>query len=180
MHLSTQLTRDPALEDAPELTPAEFRHAIGQFATGVTIVTSVDQDGEPVGTTANAVTSLSLEPPLLLVCFDRSSYTLQAVRAHGAFAVNVLASPQRHLSANFARRGLSATWDGIRHHPGRTGSPRLEGVLATLECTVEEHMEGGDHEIIIGRVREVETTGKDAAPLLYWRGGYGRLLSEAS
>src|SRR5208283_4721604 len=121
-----------------DLTSEEFRRAIGHFATGVTVVTSVGPDGEPVGTTANAVTSLSLDPPLLLVCFDRVSVTLQAVRAHGAFVVNVLAERQRHLSANFARRGLAASWDGVRHHPGRTGSPRLDGVLAALECTVEE------------------------------------------
>ena len=172
--------RGTAVSDPAELTSAEFRHAIGHFATGVTIVTTVGSDGEPVGTTANAVTSLSLDPPLLLVCFDRSSVTLQAVRAHGAFVVNVLAEPQRHLSANFARRGLAATWDEVRHRPGRTGSPRLDDVLAALECTVEERLSGGDHEIIVGRVRDVETNGEDTAPLLFWRGGYGSLLEERS
>ncbi len=135
-------------------------------------MTSVGADGEPVGTTASAVTSLSLDPPLVLVCFDRASHTLRAVRAHGAFVVNVLAAPQRHLSANFARRGMAAAWDGIRHRRGPTGSPRLEGVLATLECTVEHHLPGGDHEIVVGRVREVETTGQDTGPLVYWRGSY--------
>jgi 3-hydroxy-9,10-secoandrosta-1,3,5(10)-triene-9,17-dione monooxygenase reductase component len=98
------------------------------------------------------VTSLSLDPPLLLVCFDRASVTLQAVRAHGAFVVNVLGERQRHLSANFARRGHTATWDGVHHRPGSTGSPCLDGVLAALECTVEERLPRGDHEIIVGRV----------------------------
>jgi flavin reductase (DIM6/NTAB) family NADH-FMN oxidoreductase RutF len=168
-----------AEEPSAEVTAAEFRHAIGHFATGVTIVTSVGADGEPVGTTANAVTSLSLDPPLLLVCFDRSSVTLRAVRDHGAFVVNVLAAPQQHLSANFARRGLAATWSDVRHHAGLTGSPRLDGVLAAIECTVEERMPGGDHEIIVGRVQDVETNGKNAAPLLFWRGGYGSLLGQA-
>jgi flavin reductase (DIM6/NTAB) family NADH-FMN oxidoreductase RutF len=154
---------------------ADFRHAIGHFATGVTVVTSVGRSGEPVGTTANAVSSLSLDPPLILVCFDRSSATLEAIGAHGAFAVNVLAAPQQHLSANFARRGLSAAWDGVRHHRGPTGSPRLEGVLAALECTVEDRMAGGDHEIIVGRVQEVEAGATEAAPLLFWRGGYASL-----
>jgi len=166
-------------EPPAEVTAADFRHAIGHFATGVTIVTSVGADGEPVGTTANAVSSLSLDPPLLLVCFDRSSVTLRAVRDHGAFVVNVLAAPQRHLSANFARRGLAATWDQVRHHAGPTGSPRLDGVLAAIECTVEERLPGGDHEIIVGRVQDVETNGKNARPLLFWRGGYGSLLGEA-
>jgi flavin reductase (DIM6/NTAB) family NADH-FMN oxidoreductase RutF len=160
---------------AAEITAAEFRHAIGHFATGVTVVTSIGTDGEPVGTTANAVSSLSLDPPLILVCFDRASMTLEAVRGHGAFVVNVLAAPQQHLSANFARRGLAAAWDGVRHQPGRTGSPKLHDVLATLECTVEHRMPGGDHEIVVGRVREVETAHGDVAPLLYWRGGYASL-----
>jgi flavin reductase (DIM6/NTAB) family NADH-FMN oxidoreductase RutF len=151
---------------------AEFRHAVGHFATGVTIVTSVGPDGEPVGTTANAVCSLSLDPPLILVCFERSSLTLAAIRSHGAFAVNVLAAPQQHLSANFARRGVAAVWEGVRHRPGPTGSPRLADVLATLECTVEYQVPGGDHEILVGRVRHAETAGTDAEPLLYWRGGY--------
>jgi flavin reductase (DIM6/NTAB) family NADH-FMN oxidoreductase RutF len=158
-----------------EVPAARFRHVIGQFATGVTVVTSVGAGGEPVGTTANAVTSLSLDPPLVLVCFDRESLTLDAVRSHGAFAVNVLAARQRHLSVNFARRGLAAAWHGVVHRAGRTGSPRLDGVLATLECTVEHCLPGGDHEIVIGRVRDVETSGDDAAPLLYWRGGYASL-----
>ena len=136
------------------------------------MVTSLRADGQPVGTTASAVSSLSLEPPLVLVCFDRSSLTLRAVRAHGAFVVNVLAEPQQHLSANFARHGLAAAWDGVRHRPGPTGSPRLEGVLAALECTVENSLPGGDHEIVVGRVLDIETSDGDAAPLLYWRGAY--------
>jgi flavin reductase (DIM6/NTAB) family NADH-FMN oxidoreductase RutF len=162
-------------ESATEITAPEFRQAIGHFATGVTVVTSVGADGGPVGTTASAVTSLSLNPPLVLVCFDRTSLTLQAVRAHGAFVVNVLAAPQRHLSANFARPGLAAAWDGVRHRPGPTGSPRLDGVLAALECTVENSLPGGDHEIVIGRVRDVETSDSDADALLYWRGTYTSL-----
>ena len=106
---------------------------------------------------------------------DRSSKTLESVRAHGAFAVNVLGARQQHLSANFARRGLAAAWDGVRHRPGPTGSPRLDGVLASLECTVEHRLEGGDHEIVVGRVHEVETGGAGGAPLLFWRGSYASL-----
>ncbi len=158
-----------------DVRTSEFRNAIGHFATGVTVVTSIGTSGEPVGTTASAVASLSLDPPLLLVCFDRASVTLQAVLAHGAFVVNVPVVPQRHLSANFARRGLAAAWDGVRHRPGRTGSPRLDGVLAALECTVERRIPGGDHEIVIGRVQAVETSDTDEAPLLHWRGSYGTL-----
>ena len=136
---------------AANVAAAEFRDAMGHFATGVTVVTSVGADGAPVGTTANAVTSLSLDPPLILVCFDLDSLTLQAIRGHGAFVVNVLAAAQRHLSANFARRGLAAAWDEVRHRHGPTGSPRLEDVLAVLECTVEHRLPGGDHAIVVGR-----------------------------
>jgi flavin reductase (DIM6/NTAB) family NADH-FMN oxidoreductase RutF len=173
--MTMTVLHEPSADLTADLTAADFRNAIGHFATGVTIVTSIAADGEPVGTTASAVTSLSLDPPLLLVCFDRASVTLEAIRAHGAFAVNVLAAPQRHLSANFARRGLAAVWDDVAHRPGLTGSPRLEGVLAALECTVEERLPGGDHEIVIGRVQAVEADSDTAAPLLYWRGTYGTL-----
>jgi len=172
----------PAAADltAADITAAEFRHAVGHFATGVTVVTSVAAGGEPVGTTANAVSSLSLDPPLVLVCFDQASLTLAAIREHCAFAVNVLAAPQRHLSVNFARRGFAAAWEGVRHRPGHTGSPRLDGVLAALECTVEHRFPGGDHEIVIGRVRAAETAGGDAKPLLFWRGSYASLAGDSA
>jgi flavin reductase (DIM6/NTAB) family NADH-FMN oxidoreductase RutF len=160
---------------AANVSALEFRHAMSHFATGVTVVTSVGADGRAVGTTASAVSSLSLDPPLVLVCFDRASLTLAAVRSHGAFVINVLDQSQQQLSVNFARRGLAVAWDGIAHQPGRTGSPRLHGVLAALECTVEHRLPGGDHEIVVGRVRVAETTDRDGAPLLYWRGGYRSL-----
>ena len=160
---------------AAEITAAEFRHAIGHFATGVTVVTSVGPDGEPVGTTANAVSSLSLDPPLVLVCFDRASLTLagdpRARRVRGQRARRAAAAPVGQLRPARPGRGLGRG----AAPPGRTGSPRLHGVLAALECTVEHRLPGGDHEIVVGRVREVETAGDDAAPLLYWRGAYASL-----
>ena len=162
------------------VSPAELREAMGHFATGVTVITSVGPDGEPVGTTANAVTSLSLEPPLVLVCFELSSATLAAIRDNGAFAVNVLGHRQRHLSANFAKRGLSAVWEGVSHHRGPTGSPRLADVIAVIECTLEHALPGGDHEIVIGRVRHVETNGEGATPLLFWRGAYTSIGGQVS
>jgi flavin reductase (DIM6/NTAB) family NADH-FMN oxidoreductase RutF len=157
------------------VSAGEFRDAMGHFATGVTVITSVGADGEPVGTTANAVTSLSLDPPLVIVCFDLASMTLRAIRGHGAFVVNVLAAPQRHLSANFAQRGPGAAWDGIQHRRGPTGSPRLEDVLAVLECTVSRVLPGGDHEILVGRVRHVETSANPNGPLVFFRGSYASL-----
>src|ERR1700749_2431088 len=134
-------------EPSAEVSASDFRQAMGHFATGVTVVTSVDEEGDPVGTTASAVSSLSLDPPLVLVCFDLGSLTLRGVRRAGA-------------------------WDGVRPRPGPTGSPRLDGVLAVLECTVENSLPGGDHEIVVGRVHDVEVAYGEAAPLLYWRGSY--------
>jgi flavin reductase (DIM6/NTAB) family NADH-FMN oxidoreductase RutF len=176
MHQQTMT--EPSAADAG-ITAADFRKAMGYFATGVTVVTSVGAHGEPVGTTATAVSSLSLDPPLVLVCFDRSSLTLAAIRRHGGFAVNMLAAPQQRLSANFARRGFAAAWDGVAHRPGRTGSPRLHDVLAVVECTLEHRLPGGDHEIVVGRVLDVDVAANGSTPLLYWRGGYAALPATA-
>ena len=87
---------------------------------------------------------------------------------------------QRHLSANFAKRGLAAVWDGVTHHRGPTGSPRLADVIAVIECTVDQAFPGGDHEIVIGRVRHVETNPEAATPLLFWRGKYTSIDGQLS
>ena len=92
--------------------------------------------------------------------------------------MNVLAAPQQHPSRNFARRGLAAAWDGVQHRRGPTGSPRLEDVLAALECTVEHALPGGDHEIIVGRVRHAETSANPNGPLVFFRGTYASLSGQ--
>ncbi|MDP2709876.1 MAG: flavin reductase family protein [Solirubrobacteraceae bacterium] len=152
-----------------------LREAIGRFATGVTVVTSIAGHDEPVGTTASAVSSLSLDPPLVLVCLDRASRTLAALREHGAFAINVLTADQRDVATNFARRGQAAAWEAVAHGRGPTGCPRLDDVLAVLDCAVERCLPGGDHEIVVGRVRDVATGAEDAGPLLHYRGAYASL-----
>ena len=114
-----------------DVTAEEFRHAMGHFATGVTVITSLDADGRPVGTTASAVTSLSLDPPLILVCFDLGSLTLRAIRDHGAFVVNVLAAEQRQLSVNFARAGWPRP--GTKSGTG-TGRPAPRGSRRCWPC----------------------------------------------
>src|ERR1700744_3647888 len=167
-----------AVNDTSGVSPAALRDAMGLFATGVTVITSVGADGEPVGTTANAVTSLSLDPPLILVCFDLKSATLAAIRGHQAFAVNVLGQQHRELSANFAKRGLAAVWEGVTHQRGPTGSPRLADVIAMIECTVENVFPGGDHEIVVGRVRHIVASAEGATPLLFWRGKYATIEGE--
>ena len=166
--------KPPTPHTKPKIDPHLFRGTMGAFATGVTIIT-VDAGGPTHAMTANAVSSLSLEPPLILACFDLGSATLAAIRGHGAFAVNVLGQRQHQLSTNFAKRGLAAVWDDVTHQRGPTGSPRLADVIAMIECTVEHSYPGGDHEIVVGRVREVETSGDGAQPLLFFRGGYDSL-----
>ncbi|MEA2144650.1 MAG: hypothetical protein QOG59_237 [Solirubrobacteraceae bacterium] len=152
---------------------------MGRFATGVAVVTALGADGEPVGTTVNAVTSVSLEPPLVLVCLDWRSVTLQAIRRHQAFAINVLAEEQAELSAGFAASGATAPWRLARFARGQTGSPRLLDALATLECSVVHHMPGGDHEIVVGRVLDIEDAEDDRSPLLFYQGSYASISTTA-
>jgi 4-nitrophenol 2-monooxygenase / 4-nitrocatechol 4-monooxygenase, reductase component len=161
--------------DRAAVSAGELRHAIGHFTTGVTIVTSVDADGHPVGTTASAVASLSIAPPLLLVCLGRSSATLRAIRELGRFAVNVLSAGQHELSTNFAMPGAIASWEGVSHRHWPSGIPRIEGALAGLDCTVAEVFAGGDHEIVTGHVHAVHVSSQTDHPLLHFRGAYARL-----
>jgi flavin reductase (DIM6/NTAB) family NADH-FMN oxidoreductase RutF len=158
------------------LAAAELRHALGHFATGVTVITTLGRGGEPVGTTASAVSALSLDPPLVLVCLAASSETLAEIAAgDGHFAVNVLADDQRHLSDNFARRGDGAQWGDVVHRPGRGGTPRLDGALAVLDCERESLVEGGDHVIVVGRIHALQTGAPDRRPLVHFRGAYAAL-----
>jgi flavin reductase (DIM6/NTAB) family NADH-FMN oxidoreductase RutF len=150
-----------------------LREAMSHFATGVTVVTTVGADGRPCGTTANAVTSLSLDPPLLLVCFSRKSATFGALLGHGSFAVNVLGSDQEALAALFAAPGAPQPWPASVVGAGQV--PLLEGSLATLECRVHELVPGGDHYIVVGRVTRAVVDGEDAEPLLFFRRRFTRV-----
>lgn len=162
-----------------DITPSDVRYALGQFATGVTVVTSVDAGGDPVGTTASAFSSLSLDPPLLLVCLATSSETLGALRAHGEFAINVLTDAQQALSDHFARRGVLADWQTVAYAPGPVGSPHLHEALAVLDCSLERCVDGGDHAIVIGRLEHIALGASERAPLLHFRGAYAGLRTAA-
>ena len=147
-----------------------YRYTIGNFATGVTIVTATGPDG-PAGMTTNAVTSLSLDPLLLLVCFDRSSRTLDVVRASRRFAVNVLRADDRELAAVFAsKRVAREKFDSVTHSETH-GVPVLDTALAWITCELRELLPGGDHVIGIG---EVVAMGREDGgdPLVYFRGRY--------
>lgn len=145
---------------------------LGHFATGVTIVTARDGGGAPCGLTANAFTSVSLDPPLVLVCIDRRSRTRACVLAAQAFAVNVLAAEQEAWARRFAAR-TGDRFAGLRLTAARTGAPILDGVLAWLDCVVERTVEIGDHTVVVGHV--LAGHAREGAPLVFFRGRYGTL-----
>jgi 3-hydroxy-9,10-secoandrosta-1,3,5(10)-triene-9,17-dione monooxygenase reductase component len=147
-----------------------YRDAIGRFATGVTVVTAAGPDG-PAGMTTNAVTSLSLEPRLLLVCFDAGSRTLPVVEASGRFAVNVLRAADRELATVFASKRVAREKFERVTHAERHGVPVLDDALAWIVCDVAELRPAGDHVIAIGAVLAT-STGHDDDPLVFFRGAY--------
>jgi flavin reductase (DIM6/NTAB) family NADH-FMN oxidoreductase RutF len=155
----------------------EFRRVLGHFATGVTIVTTCDADARPSGLTVSAFASLSLDPPLVLVCIDHKSQTYPALCESGRFAINVLALGQETISRRFAST-QAGKFDGLAYQISDLKLPLLGAALAHIECmTVSTHIEG-DHTIFVGRV---ERTGvNDGDPLLYFRGRYNRLSSETA
>ncbi len=156
--------------------PDEFRRLLGHFASGVTIVTTSDADARPTGLTVSAFASLSLDPPLVLVCVAHKSQSYPALRDGGRFAVNVLGTGQEALSRRFATTRLDK-FDAVPYRLSGRGLPLLEGALAWLECaTVAAHDEG-DHTIFVGRVEGGEAGA--GQPLLYYRGQYQHLQGGA-
>lgn len=146
-----------------------FREALGTFVTGVTVVTTRDARGASVGMTANSFTSVSLDPPLVLVCVGRASSNIATFAEASSFAVNILSEGQHDTAAQFARRGIDR-FAGVSHRSGETGSPILQDCLAWFDCTLHQRVDAGDHMILIGRVRAFES-GK-AHPLGFSRGRY--------
>jgi 3,4-dihydroxy-2-butanone 4-phosphate synthase len=155
-----------------------MRNVMGHFATGVSVVTARDGEGAPVGTTANAISSVSLDPPLLLACLARGSETLAAVRESGRFAVNILAADQRHHSDRFAKKGSAVGAHEVEFDDHELGVPVLPGALATIACAVEAMYPAGDHEIVVGVAHHLEHREPDAKPLLFYRGSYSDIQIE--
>jgi len=153
----------------PDLDPAEFRQLLGRFATGVSIITLTLPDGQPAGMTANSLTSVSLDPPLALVCIDHAAELYDALLAAPGFVINILEASQEGLSRRFATKHIDR-FDGIGYRTSPEGQPILNGVLASIECAPYATFPGGDHTIVVGRVLRGATT--DGAPLVYFRGGY--------
>jgi len=152
--------------------PAQFRQLLGRFATGVTVLTTRDPDGRPIGMTASSVASVSLRPPLVLVSVDKANDMHGALRTAQRFVLNVLAADQEALSRRFALDHPDR-FEGISYRETKHGMPVLEGVLASIECEKQGEAPGGDHTVFFGLVTGGAVT--DRSPLLYYRGGYAGL-----
>ncbi|MCZ2527554.1 flavin reductase family protein [Streptomyces sp. HB2AG] len=151
-------------------TPARMRAVMGRFATGVTVVTGADGDG-PVGFACQSFASVSLDPPLVLFCADHRGRAWPRIRAAGRFCVNVLAEHQGDVCARFGSgRGLK--YEGLEWDVSRWGTPSLREVLMRVHAQVETVHTAGDHDVVIGRVLELEADG-DGRPMLFYRGRFG-------
>lgn len=150
---------------------AKYRQVLGHFPTGVTVVTARSSDG-PVGMAVGSFASVSLEPPLVAFFAGLNSASWPQIEEAGAFCVNVLAADQEDLSRRFASKD-DDKFTGIGWEPAGSGSPLLQGVLAWIDCDIESVTPAGDHVCVMGRVRDLDVV-HDGAPLLFFRGGYGR------
>ena len=155
---------------APNFDAARFREALGHFATGVTVVTAMEE-GIPVGFTCQSFTSLSLEPPMVAIAPAKSSTSWPRMVKAGAFCVNILGSHQEALCRTFAVSG-GDKFDGVAWHPGvAVGAPVLDDSLAWIECELVTIHDAGDHELVTGRVLDLGVG--EGPPLLFYRGGFG-------
>ncbi|RST77225.1 flavin reductase [Siminovitchia acidinfaciens] len=145
----------------------EFRNTLGHFATGVTVITTKNGT-ENIGLTANAFSSVSLEPPLILVCIDKRARSIEAFKKDRPFVVNILQQGQEAECWGFAKQGQDK-FAGVTYTVSEDGVPVLQGNLATIECHVDEIFEGGDHYIITGKVKKANYD-KEKNPLLFFRG----------
>jgi flavin reductase (DIM6/NTAB) family NADH-FMN oxidoreductase RutF/DNA-binding GntR family transcriptional regulator len=160
----------PMTARSPEFDAEVFRHVVGHLPSGVTVVTTRTPDGD-FGMTASSVTSLSLSPPMMLACLNKTSATARAVSTAGAFAVNVLGEGHEHLAQQFAVRS-DRKFAGVAVREGVLGVPVLADALAHIECEVVEEVTGGTHAVFLGRVTDARAA--EGNPLTYFRGGFGR------
>jgi len=153
--------------------PTEFRHVLGHWSTGVAIVATLTRSGGPCGLTVNSVAAVSLSPPLVLACLERGADSHDALRATGAFSINILACGSESVARRFAGDDAPAKFHGIPHHAEVTGVPVLDEALAWVDCRVHADYDGGDHTIFVGVV--LAAGARDGEPLLYHRGRYSGL-----
>jgi flavin reductase (DIM6/NTAB) family NADH-FMN oxidoreductase RutF len=149
-----------------------FRQVLGSYPTGVTVITAIDEDGQPAGMAVGTFTSVSLDPPLVAFLPDRSSTSFPKIRTASSFCVNVLADEQEDVCRAFATRG-GDKFAGVAWSPAGSGAPRIDGVAAWIDCDFESITDAGDHYLVMGRVRELDAHG-ERLPLVFFQGGYGR------
>ncbi len=150
----------------------ELRRVLGHFPTGVTVITTKDDSGAPFGLTANAFTSLSLNPPLILICVDKTAQCYSCFVDSNTFTVNFLSETQEEISRRFATKGVDK-FAGLKWQQGTNGAAILDGVIGYLECKIVQSYKGGDHTIVVGEVTSGAATG--SRPLLFFQGKYQRL-----
>lgn len=151
-----------------------FRQALGQFATGVAVMTTRDGQGRGIGVTVNSFTSVSLDPPLVSFCLDREALSFTSFTGADTFAVNILSSDQQDVSQSFARSIGEDKFAGVVCEVDDHGAPLIKGCLAWLSCRRHTIVEAGDHVIILGEVYHL-SLGHAGAPLLYFRGKYAKI-----
>jgi 3-hydroxy-9,10-secoandrosta-1,3,5(10)-triene-9,17-dione monooxygenase reductase component len=163
-----------ASEPDPVIESSIYRTVMGHFLTGVTVITAMDGlaagGAKPVGMAASSFTSLSMDPPLVLFCAAHTASAWPGIQRSGQFCVNMLAADQESVSRQFASK-VPDRFEGIGWTKARSGSPRISGSLAWIDCRIEAEHPGGDHVIVVGRVLDLGH--HDGDPLAYYRGGYG-------
>jgi 3-hydroxy-9,10-secoandrosta-1,3,5(10)-triene-9,17-dione monooxygenase reductase component len=159
------------------LSSADFRHVMSHFCTGVVVVTAA-LDGVPVGLTCQSFVAVSLEPPLVLFCAAHSSTSWPKVRSAGRFCANVLSSSQREIGETFAQTSVDK-FAGVQWSPSTLGSPAIAGCLAHVDCVIDEVRSAGDHDVVIGAVRDLRV-GDAGAPLLYYKSSFAYLADGTS
>lgn len=153
----------------------EFRRACGRFTTGVTIASVLDHKGAAHGLTVSSFTSVSLDPPLILICLGHAVTMIETFRGASHFGISILREEDRALSQRFASKGHDR-FDGVAWRPGKTGVPLVDCALAALECEVYQRFAAGDHDLLVGRV--VRTWVQDGAPLIHYASHYRKLASD--
>jgi flavin reductase (DIM6/NTAB) family NADH-FMN oxidoreductase RutF/DNA-binding IclR family transcriptional regulator len=165
-------------DTAPSIRPDHFRRVLGHFPTGVTVITSVDSEGAPVGMSVGSFSSVSLDPPLVAFYPDRGSSTFPRIAEGGSFCVNILADDQEWVCRQMARKG-AAKFESVDWTPApSSGAPILTGCVGWIDCDIEQISDAGDHFLVIGRVRELRVA-SEAMPLLFFQGGYGRFSTSS-
>jgi flavin reductase (DIM6/NTAB) family NADH-FMN oxidoreductase RutF len=159
----------PPMPETPVFDPRDFRNALGCYPTGVTVVTTLDRSGEPRGFTANSFTSVSLDPPLLLICVAKSAHSHSVFSEANVFSVNVLSDQQRDVSGLFASK-TADKFEKAAWSKSVLQTPTIHGSLASFHCTTAQHIDAGDHTILLGHVKSFSTA--DGTPLGYCRGAY--------